>query len=86
MDELKSSEEKRAQVSKDYQGRLVISYEGDYMIIVGPHVDLEQRLEAMDDFGIDIEVLTLTTPGVEREPPERGGRDLRGLPMTSSGK
>ncbi len=56
------------------------------MIIVGPHVDLEQRLEAMDDFGIDIEVLTLTTPGVEREPPERGGRDLRGLPMTSSGK
>jgi hypothetical protein len=48
----------------------VISYEGDYNIIVGPHVDLEQRLEAMHKFGIDIEVLTLTTPGVERAPRE----------------
>lgn len=55
----------------------MISYEGDYNIIVGPHVDLEQRLEAMDKFGIDIEVLTLTTPGVEREPPERGKRLAR---------
>jgi hypothetical protein len=86
LDELKSSEEKLAQVSKDYQGRVVISYEGDYNIIVGPHVDLKQRLEAIDKFGIDMEVLTLTMPGVERESRRREGRDLLGLPTTSSAK
>ena len=59
-------------VSKDNQGRLIISYEGDYNIIVGPHVDLGERIKAMDKFRVDKQVLTLTTPGVEREEPERG--------------
>jgi len=61
-----------ASVSKDGQGRLLIHYTGDYNIVVGPHINLLDRLEAMDRCGVDMQVLTLTTPGVERETPERG--------------
>lgn len=58
----------------DKQGRLLIHYRGDYNIIVRPHVDIEDRLKAMDKCFIDMQVLTLTTPGVEREEQERGIR------------
>jgi len=71
IDELKR-EEGYASVSKDEQGRLLIHYVGDYNIVVGPHVNLEDRLEAMDRYDVDMQVLTLTTPGVEREAPARG--------------
>ena len=71
IDELKR-EKGYASVSKDEQGRLLIHYVGDYNIVVGPHVNLEDRLEAMDRYDVDMQVLTLTTPGVEREAPARG--------------
>ena len=61
-----------ASVERDQQGRLLIHYAGDYNIVVGPHVDPEDRLKAMDRYGVDMQVLTLTTPGVEREEPGRG--------------
>lgn len=61
-----------ARVGKDELGRLLIHYEGDYNIVVGSHIDIDERLEAMDRCGIDMQVLTLTTPSVEREKPERG--------------
>ena len=61
----------------DSEGRTLIHYRGDYNIVVGPHIDLEKRLEAMDRYDVDMQVLTLTTPGVEREEPERGIRLAR---------
>lgn len=61
-----------ARVSTNAEGREIIEYSGDYNIVVGPHIKLEDRLRAMDRLGIDLEVLSLTTPGVEREVPERG--------------
>ena len=61
-----------ARVERDAQGRLLIHYEGDYNIVVGPHIDIEDRLKAMDRCGIEMHVLTLTTPSVEREVPEKG--------------
>ncbi|MBA7465555.1 hypothetical protein ES707_00725 [subsurface metagenome] len=61
-----------ARVETDDQGRLLVHYEGDYNIVVGPHVVIEDRLKAMDRCGVDMQVLTLTTPSVERETPERG--------------
>jgi len=61
-----------AEVRIDSQGRTLIYYSGDYNIVVGPHVDIKKRLEAMDKYDIDIQVLTLTTPGVEREESKRG--------------
>ena len=71
IDELKR-EKGYASVSTDPQGRLLIHYTGDYNVVVGPHIDIEHRLRDMDRNGIDMQVLTLTTPGVEREAPERG--------------
>jgi len=61
-----------AAVSTDAQGRALIEYTGDYNVVADAHVNLEDRLKAMKKHGIDLEVLTLTTPGVERETPERG--------------
>jgi len=61
-----------ASVTKDERGRLLINYTGDYNVVVGPHVVLDDRIKAMEKHGVDVQVLTLTTPGVERESPERG--------------
>ncbi len=63
-----------ARVERDELGRLLIHYEGDYNIVVGPHIDIDERLKAMDRCGIEMQVLTLTTPSVEREEPVRGAR------------
>jgi aminocarboxymuconate-semialdehyde decarboxylase len=61
-----------ARVTKDEQGRTLIHYTGDYNVVVGPHIDIDERLKDMDRNDIDMQLLTLTTPGVERESPERG--------------
>ncbi len=66
-----------ASLSTDERGRTIISYEGDYNIVAGSHINLEERIEDMDRFGVDMQVLTLTTPGVERESAERGIRLAR---------
>lgn len=67
-----NSGEGYARVSTDSAGREIIEYTGDYNVVVGPHVRLEDRLKAMDEYGIDMQILSLTTPGVERENPKRG--------------
>ncbi len=61
-----------ASVSTDDKNRLLIHYTGDYNVVVGPHIDIAHRIKDMDKNNIDMQVLTLTTPGVERENPERG--------------
>lgn len=71
LDELKRGKG-YASLKTDAQGRLLIEYLGDYNVVVGPHINLEERLKAMDKVGIDLQVLSLTTPGVERETVERG--------------
>jgi aminocarboxymuconate-semialdehyde decarboxylase len=61
-----------ARVEKDAEGRLLVHYEGDYNVIIGPHIDLGDRLRDMDRCGVERHVLSLTTPCVEREAPRRG--------------
>ena len=61
-----------AKVEIDQQDRMLVHYEGDYNIVVGAHIDIGERLKGMDKAGIDMHVLTLTTPSVERETPETG--------------
>ena len=61
-----------ARVEKDNQGRLLIHYEGDYNVVVGPHIDITDRLADMDRNHVEIHVLTLTTPSVERENLRKG--------------
>jgi aminocarboxymuconate-semialdehyde decarboxylase len=67
-----TAESTYARVEKDDLGKLLVHYEGDYNIVVGPHVDIEERLKGMNRAGIDMHVLTLTTPSVEREKPDTG--------------
>ncbi|MEM4481531.1 MAG: amidohydrolase family protein [Desulfurococcaceae archaeon] len=54
-------------VFRDELGRMIVSYKGDYNIILETHVDAIERLKVMDKFKIDMQVLTLTTPGVDFE-------------------
>ena len=61
----------------DARGQLLLKYAGDYNVVVGGHVNLEQRLKDMVRCGVDMQVITLTTPGVEREEPELGIRLAR---------
>ena len=37
-----------AKVEIDQQDRLLIHYEGDYNIVVGHHINIEERLKGMD--------------------------------------
>jgi len=53
----------------------VLAYEGDYNILVPGHRLLEARLAAMEEAGIERQLLSLTTPGVHVEE-ERRGVDL----------
>jgi aminocarboxymuconate-semialdehyde decarboxylase len=66
-----------ASMTNDASGQLITQYSGDYNIVVGPHINLEDRLRDMKKCGIDLQVLTLTTPGVERETIERGAKLAR---------
>lgn len=73
LDELKRAS-RYAVVEADPEGRMLIHYVGDYNIVVEPHVDLDHRLKAMNRCHVDMQVLSLTTPGVEREEAELGTR------------
>lgn len=76
LDELKR-DKGYASLRTDLEGRLLLEYLGDYNVVVGGHVNLEDRLRDMKRSGIDMQVITLTTPGVEREKPDRGVRLAR---------
>jgi aminocarboxymuconate-semialdehyde decarboxylase len=47
----------------------VVHYPGDYNIMVRGHRDIEYRRTVMDEHGIDVHVITLTTPGTHIERP-----------------
>ena len=66
-----------AALETDSRGRLLLKYAGDYNVVVGGHVSLETRLRDMRKCGVDMQVITLTTPGVDREEPERGAKLAR---------
>lgn len=59
------------------RGEVLLKYSGDYNVVVGGHVSLEERVRAMAKCGVDMQVLTLTTPGVDSEEPELGLRLAR---------
>ena len=56
----------------DPTGRTIIRYRGSrFFGITPPMTDPAKRLEDMDRVGIDVEVLSLSTPNVYFAPPER---------------
>jgi Amidohydrolase len=56
-------------VTEDAEGNPVLHYPGDYNIAVRGHRDLDHRLEVFAEHGVDVQVLSLTTPGTHVEEP-----------------
>ena len=61
-----------AKVAEDADGNYILSYEGDYNVIVPGHRDIAYHLEVIEEAGIEAQVLSLTTPGVHIEEKNRG--------------
>jgi aminocarboxymuconate-semialdehyde decarboxylase len=58
-------------VSYDPHGQPLLHYPGDYNVVVRGHRDVEYRERVLDEAGVDLQVLTFTSPGVHVETPER---------------
>jgi aminocarboxymuconate-semialdehyde decarboxylase len=60
-----------AHVRLDYgeDGNPRLHYPGDYNILVPGHRDLDYREQVLRDHGVDVQLLTFTTPGVHFEDP-----------------
>jgi aminocarboxymuconate-semialdehyde decarboxylase len=61
-----------ARLERDQQGRLLVHYPGDYNVVAPGHRDLDEKIRAMDEAGVDVHAFSLTTPGVHIEARERG--------------
>src|SRR5215469_16481132 len=57
------------QITVDADGNPVVHYPGDYNVMVRGHRDLAYRREVLDQQGVDLQVLSLTTPGTHVEAP-----------------
>jgi len=62
------------EVSIDEEGNPRIYYPGDYNIAVPGHRDIDYREQVLRASGVDMQVLTLTTPGTHVEKPETAVR------------
>ena len=58
-------------VTMDEDNNPLLHYPGDYNIVVQGHRDVNFRANVLDKAGVDMQVLTLTTPGTHVETPER---------------
>ena len=58
-------------VTIDDQGNPRLHYPGDYNIVVPGHRDIEYRQQVLDEAGINLQIITLTTPGTHIETPAR---------------
>lgn len=61
-------------VTFDDQGNPLLHYPGDYNIVVRGHRDIEYRQHVLEEKGIDLQIITLTTPGTHTETPARAVR------------
>jgi aminocarboxymuconate-semialdehyde decarboxylase len=59
----------RVRLDYDAEGNPRLHYPGDYNILVPGHRDLDYREKVLDDHGVDLQVISFTTPGVHFEDP-----------------
>lgn len=64
-------------LTKDQEGNPCVHYPGDYNIAVRGHRDIAYRQEVLESEGVDLQVLTLTTPGTHVEERARAVRLAR---------
>jgi aminocarboxymuconate-semialdehyde decarboxylase len=62
----------KVRVTHDTAGRMLVEYPGDYNVVATGHRDLDERVRAMDEHGVDVQCISLTTPGVHVEERARG--------------
>ena len=60
----------RVRLDYDDENNPRLHYPGDYNILVPGHRDLDYREEVLRQHGVDMQVLTFTTPGVHFESPD----------------
>ena len=58
-------------VTFDAEGNPLLHYPGDYNIVVPGHRDIDYRQSVLKNAGVDMQVLSFTTPGTHIETPER---------------
>ena len=58
-------------ITRDGEGNTVLHYPGDYNVAVRGHRDLDYREQVLEREGVDVQVVTLTTPGTHVEEPAR---------------
>jgi len=63
----------------DDEGNPVLHYPGDYNVAVRGHRDIDYRSEVLAGVGVDMQVLTFTSPGTHVETPARAARLARGV-------
>ncbi len=56
-------------VTSDADGNPLVHYPGDYNVLVRGHRDIAYRQEVMDAEGVDVQCISLTTPGTHIETP-----------------
>src|SRR5690348_6426468 len=61
-------------ITHDDEGNPLLHYPGDYNVAVRGHRDIDYREQVFKDTGVDIQVITLTTPGTHIEEPATAAR------------
>jgi aminocarboxymuconate-semialdehyde decarboxylase len=56
-------------ITIDADGNPVVHYPGDYNVMVRGHRDIAYRQSVLDEEGVDVQVISLTTPGTHVETP-----------------
>jgi aminocarboxymuconate-semialdehyde decarboxylase len=56
-------------ITHDAEGNPVVHYPGDYNVMVRGHRDIAYREAILDEHGVKMQVLSLTTPGTHVDPP-----------------
>ena len=64
-------------LTTDAEGNPCVHYPGDFNVAVPGHRDIAYRQEVLEREGVDLQVLTLTTPGTHVEAPARAVRLAR---------
>ena len=64
-------------VTDDEHGNPCIHYPGDYNVAVRGHRDIDYRQHVLDEQGVSMQVITLTTPGTHVENPATAVRFAR---------
>ncbi len=72
LDEVEKHPSDACRVTREASGRRLVHYAGDFNVVADGHVDLDVRLAEMERTGVDLGILTLTTPGVHVEERTRG--------------